>query len=86
MPNNNKLKLFEVDDMGIWNNFKSITYILEELKDEIKALNHTVKEQQKQIMRIYNGLESRVEEKEHEQFPDVPMPKWLKHSEVVKHG
>jgi hypothetical protein len=75
-------KLFEVDDMGIWNNFQSICYVLEDLKDEIKTLNHTVKEQQRQILMVYKGLDDKVEEG-HE-LPHAELPGWLRHKDVMK--
>jgi hypothetical protein len=83
MPNNNKIKLFEVEDLGIWNNFKSICYVLEDLKDEIRILNHTVKEQQRQILMVYKGLDDKVVEEGHE-MPHAELPGWLRHKDVMK--
>lgn len=79
MPNNNKIKLFEVEDMGIWNNFKNICYVLEDLKDDIKNLSHEIKEQQKQIIMLSKGLEATVVDAQETKIKNTDLPRWLKH-------
>lgn len=80
MPNN-RIVLHEVEEIGAWNNFKNICYVLEDIKDDIKKLSKEIHEQQRQIHILARGLEATVihtaeiQQKE----MNIELPRWMKH-------
>lgn len=84
---NHKIMLNEVEEIGAWNNFKSICYVLDDIRDDIKKISNDIKEQQKQINIMAKGIEAIVTDSKEFQIihpPNVELPRWLKHKVEVK--